>query len=183
MNKDIMSSAEFGEIYEKYKDDVLQTAMLYLSIHTAEDITQEAFLKFFTLKPEIEVANIRGWLMTVTKNLAFNYVRDNKKIISVDVEASKDNLFGYGDSTEDIYFERIHDDWSVELRDSILDQLYRENKRWFEAITLTYNLKKPQQEVAERMGISLETLHSLLYRAKKWIRKHYESEYRDNYKE
>ena len=34
-----------------------------------------------------------------------------------------------------------------------------------------YLLEKPQKEVAREMGISLEVLHSMLYRAKKWIRK------------
>ncbi|WP_420341682.1 sigma factor-like helix-turn-helix DNA-binding protein [[Clostridium] scindens] len=42
---------------------------------------------------------------------------------------------------------------------------------------MTYVLEKPQKEVAEIMGVKLETLHSMLYRAKKWIRKHFEEQF------
>ena len=39
-------------------------------------------------------------------------------------------------------------------------------------------MKSQQKDVAREMGISLEVLHSMLYRAKKWIRKNYEKRYR-----
>ena len=51
------------------------------------------------------------------------------------------------------------------------------NERWYEAVTLTYCLEKSQREVAEIMGVSVEVLHSMLYRAKKWIRKNYEDQF------
>ena len=37
------------------------------------------------------------------------------------------------------------------------------NPSWYEAVTITYVLEKPQKEVAEIMGVKLETLHSMLY--------------------
>ena len=55
----------------------------------------------------------------------------------------------------------------------ILEALYRKNERWYDAITFTYLLEKPQKEVAEIMGVSPEVLYSMLYRAKRWIRKNY----------
>lgn len=65
-----------------------------------------------------------------------------------------------------------------ELADEIYLRLFEENKRWYDAIMAVYLLEKPQKEVAREMGISLEVLHSMLYRAKKWIRKNYEKKYR-----
>ena len=64
------------------------------------------------------------------------------------------------------------------LADEIYLRLFEENKRWYDAIMAVYLLEKPQKEVAREMGISLEVLHSMLYRAKKWIRKNYEKRYR-----
>jgi len=40
-------------------------------------------------------------------------------------------------------------------------------------------LEIPQSAVAERMEISIEVLHSLLYRARKWIRKKFGVEYEE----
>ena len=51
------------------------------------------------------------------------------------------------------------------------------NTKWYDAITITYILEKPQREVAENMNVSLGVLHSMLYRAKKWIQKKYKEEY------
>ena len=59
----------------------------------------------------------------------------------------------------------------------IFSALYDLNPSWYEAVTITYVLEKPQKEVAEIMGVKLETLHSMLYRAKKWIRKHFEEQF------
>ncbi len=42
-----------------------------------------------------------------------------------------------------------------------------------------YYLEIPQSAVAERMEISIEVLHSLLYRARKWIRKKFGVEYEE----
>lgn len=38
---------------------------------------------------------------------------------------------------------------------------------------------KLQEKAAELMGIRLEVLHSLLHRAKKWIKKKYGTEYEE----
>jgi len=38
-------------------------------------------------------------------------------------------------------------------------------------------LEKPQKEVAETMGMDLESFHSMLYRAKQWIREKYKERY------
>ena len=65
----------------------------------------------------------------------------------------------------------------IEFRKGIFDALYRKNPRWYEAITITYVLDKPQKEVAEYMEVTLEVLHSILYRAKQWIRENYAEEY------
>lgn len=53
------------------------------------------------------------------------------------------------------------------------------NERWYDAIVLVYYMEMPQAKVAELMGIRLEVLHSLLHRAKKWIKKKYGTEYEE----
>lgn len=64
-----------------------------------------------------------------------------------------------------------------ELHDTIFADLYEKNSRWYEAVTVSYTLDKLQKEVAEKMGISVDTLYSTLYRAKQWIKKYYEEQF------
>lgn len=49
----------------------------------------------------------------------------------------------------------------------------------YDAIVLVYYMEMPQAKAAELMGIRLEVLHSLLHRAKKWIKKKYGTEYEE----
>ena len=44
---------------------------------------------------------------------------------------------------------------------------------------LVYYMDMPQVKAAELMGINLRTLHSLLHRAKNWIKKNYKAEYEE----
>ena len=61
--------------------------------------------------------------------------------------------------------------------DTILDALYRRNRRWYDAVTLAYCMEKPQKEVAACMDMSLESLQSMLYRARNWIKETYREEF------
>ena len=83
------------------------------------------------------------------------------------------------DSAEDTYMERMKDDEQTSLHEEIFAALYKHNPRWYDAIRYVYYLEIPQSAVAERMEISIEVLHSLLYRARKWIRKKFGVEYEE----
>ena len=65
------------------------------------------------------------------------------------------------------------------LHVSILDGLAKKNPRWHEAVMLVYYMEIPQAEVAEMMKIRLGVLHSILHRAKNWIKKTYGAEYEE----
>ena len=78
---------------------------------------------------------------------------------------------------EEFFERKIKNQQLVELKKGIFEALYEKNPRWYEAITITYVLEKPQKEVAENMEVTLDVLHSILYRAKKWIRENYAEEY------
>ena len=80
-------------------------------------------------------------------------------------------------STGDI--RRMKDDEQTSLHEEIFAALYKHNPRWYDAIRYVYYLEIPQSAVAERMEISIEVLHSLFYRARKWIRKKFGVEYEE----
>lgn len=67
----------------------------------------------------------------------------------------------------------------LELHEKIFTNLMEKNERWYDAIVLVYYMEMPQAKAAELMGIRLEVLHSLLHRAKKWIKKKYGTEYEE----
>ena len=75
----------------------------------------------------------------------------------------------YAESAEEHVFHKILQKEKVGYGWTILDALY-------EAITMVYCLERKQKDVAESMGISIQALTGVLYRARKWVKIHYNSD-------
>ena len=171
----------FDAIYESYSDRVYKTALHYSNNHhTAEEITQTVFMKLYINMDNINMSAVRKWLSTSAKHMAMNDKRDRKRELLID-EFTEEEELGSGD-LEDEFLRNQWEKEHSEFASSIFADLYSLNPKWYDAITITYFLEKPQKEVAEVMGMDIDSLHSMLYRARKWIRKNYEARY-NNLKE
>ena len=176
MNVRSIGKQAFDAIYESNLDYVYRTACYYTQNHyQAEEITQCVFIKLYDNIDNVNMQSVNSWPLITTKHMALNYKRDYARETLID-ELLYDNEVG--DSLETCYMTEFDRTKRKELADEIYLRLFEENKRWYDAIMAVYLLEKPQKEVAREMGISLEVLHSMLYRAKKWIRKNYEKRYR-----
>lgn len=171
---------EFDEIYEEYKNLVLKAAYTYSgNYNVAEDITQNTFLQLYIYYNVMNHSNIKSWLYTTAKNYALNYKKKSyREILGQDLTnegLSTETV----DSAEDLFIEEEKEHDRSELHERIFEALLEKNSRWYEAISLVYYLEIPQAKVAEEMGIRIEVLHSLLHRAKSWIKKNFGVEYEE----
>ncbi|HIX98352.1 sigma-70 family RNA polymerase sigma factor [Faecalicatena contorta] len=168
----------FDAVYEKYKNLIFQTAFLYIKEwYAAEDIMQETFLRYYIYMEHTRVENTKYWLLTTAKNITLNYIRDNSRSTVLDMEDEEEGVYGSVEGGEEIFFDKLWRKEVLEAADTILDALYRKNRRWYDAVTLVYCMEKPQKEVAACMDMSLESLQSMLYRARNWIKKNYREEF------
>lgn len=178
MEIEFIGKSGFDTMYDKYSALVFQTALMYIKDwHTAEDIVQETFLRYYIYMGHDVIRNTKRWLLTTARNIALNHIRDFEREQLTDFQGLNEEELGYGSSCENIFFEKL---WRKEVfgaTTTILDALYEKNRRWFDAVTLVYCMERPQKEVAECMGVNLETLHSMLYRARSWIKENYREEY------
>ena len=177
----LTGNREFNEIYEKYKNLVLKAAYIYSgnNYDVAEDITQDTFLKLYTKFDDLKGGNLSAWLFTTAKNAALNYKKKHdREILSVDDEEYTDDE-PYRESTEEEYAENELERERARLHDRIFQGLMEKNPRWYEAVFLAYYMEIPQEKGAQMMDIRLGVLHSILHRAKKWIRKTYGVEYEE----
>jgi RNA polymerase sigma-70 factor (ECF subfamily) len=175
-----VAEAVFDIIYERYSESVYRTARKYSgNHHNAEEIFQNVFLKLYLHIDHVDVDAAGKWLTLTAKNMALNYKRDHAREYLVEelCYEEENNFVDSEDDPENLFFRKLRDNQCKELTEDIFEALYRKNPRWYDAVTITYVLERPQKEVADVMGISLEVLHSMLYRAKKWIRKNYEEKY------
>ncbi len=174
-----MNKEAFEIIYEENAEKVYCVAKRFSGDHhAAEEITQTVFLTLYKHMDNINEKAVGSWLMTTTKHMALNSQRlwDHEVLVEDVLYCGKEDAAEHGSPEED-FIRKVCDAKYKELADDIFAELYRVNPRWYEALTITYFLEKPQKEVAEIMGIKVEVLHSMLYRAKKWIKKRYEKQF------
>lgn len=88
MNPGNSRARRFEEIYDAYGKMVYRLAMVYLGNHAdAEDITQEAFVKFFRKAPTFnDKEHEKRWLLRVTVNLCLDELRSPWKSRMVELE-------------------------------------------------------------------------------------------------
>ncbi len=66
----------FSEIYNELKKPVFTIAYrIIFDYETAEDITQEIFLKLYTSPPDASIKNPRAWIFRMARNLAIDVLR------------------------------------------------------------------------------------------------------------
>jgi RNA polymerase sigma-70 factor, ECF subfamily len=134
----------------------------------AEDLTQEAFLRFWNNPAQIrEPAALRGWLIRVASNLA--------------IDGSKNRRLQIGEATEivdpkplvQVSMEREH----VAAR---IDQaIARLPERQKLAITLVQFEQFSNIKAAEVMQVSVDALESLLARARRALKQDLQGEWQD----
>ena len=181
----LTENREFNEIYEQYKNLILKAAYTYSgSYSVAEDITQDTFLKLYMGYDSMKKKNISSWLFTTAKNAALNYRKKHSREIfeideNWDSEEDTEKYEAQVYSAEEQFLEDDLQKQRLELHEKIFTNLMEKNERWYDAIVLVYYMEMPQAKAAELMGVRLEVLHSLLHRAKKWIKKKYGTEYEE----
>lgn len=170
----------FKSIYEAYSDDVFKISMYYTKDYeVSQEIAQNVFFKLYQHMDHVELDRIQPWLVRTTRNMVYNHSRDSRyemlgEVIEVVMEKEGTEI-----SLEEKYIRNERRKEVCALGKSILGRLYVEHRGWYEALTLVYCLEKSQSDAADELGITLEVLHSRLYRAKQWIRKNYEKKYRE----
>lgn len=90
----------FASLYEQNRIDIFTFALSILNnYHDAEDVMQEVFVKIKLQASACkDFENANGWLMTVTKNTALDYMRKKKKC-RIDEEFVKDSSISTAESS------------------------------------------------------------------------------------
>jgi RNA polymerase sigma-70 factor (ECF subfamily) len=76
---------DFSALYRKYAPDVFRFAM-YLSGNRseAEDITSETFVRAWTAPEPIAMATVKGYLLTIARNLFLHDLRKKSRAVPFD---------------------------------------------------------------------------------------------------
>ena len=166
-------SSAFKELVEKHQTKVINVCNGFThSYADAQDIAQDVFIEVYkSIKIFRSEAKFSTWLYRISVNKSLNFIRDNKKnkwFQSLDLlfESNK-NLSSDGfidENAEDI----IEKSEKTQIIHQAINSLAKNQKI---AFTLSKYEDLSYKEIADVMQISLSSVESLMFRAKKNLQK------------
>ncbi len=180
---DSSKKKRWEEVYERYSDDIYRMLLhLLQDTRYVDDIVHDTFLCFYEEMDHVKGKLLFPWLSHVARNLASN----KYKRMQIAVEKEQKYTLSQGEECASVEEECIEKETCMELRkfrESIFTRLNREHPLWAEALLLVCVLEIPQTEVAKRLGVRDNVVHSRLHRARQWLEKHYRDEMESFFKE
>lgn len=167
---EIMAGCMRGErlsqraLYDRYADRLFSVAIRYVKhIETAEDVLAEAWLKIFTKLDTFNAeGSFEGWMKRIVSNEALMHLRKGK----LDLAELSEVVIGTEPSDVRMIDELENED-VLRLLDSLPDGC--------RAVFNLYEIEGyKHREIAELLGVSINTSKSQLILAKKKLREAYQ---------
>ncbi len=156
------SSKAFKEIFERLYPPMCALAGRILNdSDKAQDVAQEAFVKLWQKCDEAftDENALRAYLYVLVKNSCISVIRKEKRSLTTDIED------GLSISEKDFLNEVLREETYILLRDAI-DGLSQQASK-----VITLALKGlSNQDIAEDMGVTLNTIKTVKKRAYKTLR-------------
>ena len=158
----------FGLIVDKYQEAFLRKARRVLGDRSeVEDVVQETFTKIYLYGSNFqkqEGASFSSWAYKILMNTTFTYYQKLKKRGEVEASVEDEILslapdFSHRNSEKDNY------------KDAVASVLSRMPEPLARVLSLHFIEDKPQEQVAEELGVSVSAVKTRVHRAKKEFKK------------
>lgn len=163
------------DIIKKYYDEILRFCIYQLhDINSAYDITQETFFRFIKNINNIEYKNLKGYLLTIARNLCLDYWKLYKREQAIDFEDDSSIKMPLYDTNSDIGLNVNNEYEQVENSMILLDVLAKLPLEQREVVILRYYNDMKLSDISKIQGVNLSTVKSRLrlgiQRMKEFIR-------------
>lgn len=154
----------FVGIYNKYHKLLYVLAYRYMASHEkAEDAVQHVFTRFWEYRTELHVGvSLRNYLITMTKNHILNVIRNENNAIAKNYEIAQSTP-----EYEDVLVENMEKKELMSLFYKALDMLPLQKR---EVCLMKVRDELTNQEIAERMKLSINTIKTHYSEALKLLR-------------
>lgn len=160
----------FEKIIDHYKAYVFAIVLRFLQDpDDVQDVVQEVFLQLYRSLPGYQPDNLKGWIGKITANKAIDWKRRQSRFLW-DSEKSLSTISEDADAgPERVILKKERDEY-IKALCTALPQHYSR-------IVIKYHFEdKSYQQIAREEGISLKTVESRLYRARKILKERWKEE-------
>lgn len=169
--------AAFRELIDNHREMVFRIAIGFLhDKNQADDIVQDVFIKFWEVRKDFELkAKFSTWLYRVTSNHCINVQRKNKFSTAFSSMFSNNGEDEKSDFESQIKDNQTYNDddkyKKAHLKLALKTAINSLAKKQRIAFVLSKYQDFSYKEIAETMELSISSVESLLFRAKKNLQK------------
>lgn len=159
----------FRKIVNTYKGYVFAVILNFIKDNfIAEDIAQEVFLQIYRSLPQFKNKSFKSWIGKIAANKAIDYKRNQAKICEEFTEQLDGDLMVPGGylTPEDILLSKVQ-------RDKVLKVTANLPKIYSQALEKYYFEGKSYKDIALEENITVKTVESRLYRAKRLFKQNW----------
>lgn len=170
---------QFDSIYRAYGERIFQVCLHYTHDYdAASDLLHQTFLSFYNHMDEIEPGYVKAYLARSVRNKYLNSLRLVQREIDMETyrsELNSEELMT--ENLEDAYFEKKRRGMECKLGKEIFNDLKEHNESWYQIYYKSCEEQKTYEEISDELGLTSDVLYSKIYRAKRWVQKHYRKKY------
>ncbi|SHK17333.1 RNA polymerase sigma factor [Hespellia stercorisuis] len=150
-----------GAVIDRYYADIYRFCLYMIrEENDAYDLTQEVFLKFIKYSISYQNNNLKGYLLTIARNVCLSYFRNKKVLLQLCELKGAEDISGVRDESHDvmvsIWLKEMLGKLSEEIREVIILRIYEELKF---------------KEIAKIMGSNISTTKSRFRLGVKYMKK------------
>jgi RNA polymerase sigma-70 factor, ECF subfamily len=155
----------YGEIVNRYQEALLRYARYLLSNSLeAEDIVQESFIKAYKNLFRFNTKKkFSSWIYRIVHNEAINFIKKNKKQVSLEEHNFADFL--KNDEDVELDFEK------KEMQKYVKDCMKKIPLNYSEPLTLHFIEELSYEEISDILRMPMGTVGTRINRAKKMLKK------------
>jgi RNA polymerase sigma-70 factor (ECF subfamily) len=166
----LKDSNYFECLVERYEAKIKRYVVRICSVdmHTAEDISQEVFVKvFYHLNDYDSSFSFSVWIYRIAHNLAIDFIRKNGKFL--------ESVTNYGDDGKILNLilsdENLPENYrKQELGEQVRKALYALPEKYRDVLVLRYLEDKSYEEISDILKKSVNSVSVLINRGKKLMK-------------
>lgn len=151
----------FKRFFECFYPSVCVFAHKYLKdMDLAQDFAQESFIEFWKRKENfVDIKAVKGFIYTVTRNKCLNHIK---------IQGIRENILKDKFSSDGYFYEQVLEEETYRIVHQAIERLATQTRN---IVLLGFEGKK-NQEIADHLNISINTVKTLKKNAYKELRNH-----------
>lgn len=161
----------FRLLIEKYRNYLYKTVYsIVRDEKEAEDVAQEVFIRIYYSLPNYESQGLKTWMTRIAVNHSIDWKRKVRRGNLDSIQPIDDQVV----ATEKKNIEAMIVE--KELKLFVMKRINELPSNYRDVIFAFYIEEKTYHEIAIEHKVEVKTIETKLYRARKWIRKHWREE-------